>query len=229
MLAARRAQLRDEWVAAVADDGVRVRTEVVEGDPRFRLLAVAQDEDADLIVIGRSGRGGGPGFLHLGSVAEHVAHHTWLPLAVIPEQTMGGVHRIVVGADGSHSADAAIAWCGDVAHASGAEVIAVAIEEPLLEWTPSTSPQNWRRDAERQVARSTAALTERGIPVDVVARSGLHPADGLLEVAAERQADLLVIGTRGMGGFPDLRVGGVTMKVVHRSGLPLVLVPIREE
>jgi nucleotide-binding universal stress UspA family protein len=225
MLAERAEILATQWVRPVEDLGIEVRSRVIEGDPRGSLLAVVDEERPDLVVLGRSGAGGGPGFLHLGSVVEHIAHHADVPLAIIPSGDQTAISRIVLGVDGSDESAAAVRWCADVAAAAGAEVIAVTVEEPVAEWTPSWDDRNWRRDAERDVERWVEPLTSTGVTPDIVASEHLNPADGLLGVASARGADLLVIGTRGAGGFTGLRSGGVAMKVLHRASLPLVLVP----
>jgi len=221
----RNEELDGPWVRSASDAGASIRTSVQVGDPRNVIMAAAASEDASLVVLGRTGRGGGPGFLHLGSVVEHVAHHTRAPLAVVPSTGSAAVNRIVVGVDGSTESLAAVEWCAEFAQMCGATVVAVAVSEPYMEWTASTSPKNWRRDVEQKIARWVAPIAAAGVTVDLVAQRDLHPADGLLGVASARGGDVLVIGTRGVGGFSGLRIGGVAMKVLHRTSLPLVLVP----
>ncbi len=220
-------QLNDAWIRPATDAGAKVRTIAGEGDPRDVVPALAEAEDADLIVLGRTGAGGGPGFLHLGSVVEHVAHHARRPLAVIPSTTPGAIERIVVGVDGSAESAHAVDWCAEVAKICDASVVAITVHEPYLEWTPSSSPDNWRRKMEEQIDDWTAPITSAGITVDRIAKRDLHPADGLLAAASAAGGDVLVIGTRGAGGFLGLRTGGVAMKVVHRASMPVVLVPPR--
>lgn len=225
LLAEREHTLSEDWTAPASRIGAEVNAVVTEGDPRDALLSVAEVEAADLLVLGRTGAGGGPGFLHLGSVVEHAAHHASIPLAVIPPGWSEAGDRIVVGVDGSKESLAAVSWVAEIAPALDATVVAVHVAEPYLEWTPANSPDNWRRDVERHIERWTASLSESGVTVLPVAQRDLHPADGLLGVATARHGDMLVIGTRGVGGFAGLRAGGVALKVLHRASVPLVLVP----
>ena len=225
---AERAQIIDQqWLRPAVEAGVRVRSQIVEGDPRRMLPATAQDGDVDLLVLGRGDQGVKPGFFHLGSVVEHIAHDARQPLAVIPADATAISREIVLGLDGSTAAEAATAWCRETARAVGAHVVAVMVREPILEWTPSWDDQNWRRDTEHDLAKWTAHLTEAGLDVALAPTENLHPVDGLLGIAAGRGADLLVIGTRGAGGFFGLRFGGVAMKMLHRATIPLVMVPPR--
>ena len=226
MLAERAALLAGEWTRGSAEEfGVSIRTEILEGDPRSTLLERVDTDPPDLLVLGRSGRGGGPGFLHLGSVVEHAAHHARYPLVVVPSDGGTAVRRIVLGVDGSEASSAAVSWCAEFAAASGAEVLAVSVREPILEWTPAWDDHNWRRDVEREIETWTKPIAAAGVHVEPLASEHVHPADGLLGVASGRNADLIVLGTRGAGGFAGLRFGGVAMKVLHRTSLPLVLVP----
>lgn len=224
-LAEQQVRLEQDWLGRARDAGLAIDAVVGDGDPRGIVLDTARSAGADLLVLGRTGSGGGPGFLHLGSVVEYAAHHATLPLAVIPAGAPTVVQRVVVGVDGSTESRLALQWAGDVARTSHAEVVAVQVMEPFLEWTPSSSPDNWRRDVERDLEEWAKSLIEDGISVTSVAQRDLHPADGLIGVATARHADLLVVGARGLGGFTNLRAGGVALKVLHRVGLPLVLRP----
>lgn len=221
--------LENEWTRAARDAGVAVETRLIEGDQRDIVASLTGDEPFDLAVLGRSGRGGGPGLIHLGSVVEHAAHHTRCPLAIIPTNVELPVRLIAIGLDGSAESAAAVDWCARFAADVGAAVIALSVDEPVLEWTPSWDDKNWRRTVEHDLEALATPIRSQGVHVEVVAVRDFRPADGLLDVATARGADLLVIGTRGAGGFSGLRVGGVAMKVLHKASIPLVLVPPPEK
>ncbi len=224
LVAERRAALEAAWTTPATETGATVRSIVKDGDPRDTLIETARTEAAELIVVGRDGQAGGPGFLHVGSVAEHLAHHVDCPLAVIPASGTGPIERIVIGIDGSAASQTAVQWCIPVAKAFGAEVVAVTVIEPYPERSAATTLPR-RQRAEYDLAELVTPLTNAGITVQTVVQGDLHPADGLLGTASARGGDLIVVGTRGLGGFSGLRVGGVTMKVLHRATVPLVLVP----
>ena len=67
-------------------------------------------------------------------------------------------------------------------------------------------------------------LHEAGIPTRALV---LHkePVAALTESGIREQVGLVVVGTRGLGGFSGLRLGTTALKVSHQSGLPVVLVP----
>lgn len=223
----RKATLSELRTAPGAHHETKVKSVVVEGDPRNALLAMAEADAADLLVLGRTGAGSGPGFLHLGSVVEHIAHHTSIPLAVIPPGWTGVPKRIVVGVDGSAGSHDALSWVAEIATSLGSTIVVVQVAEPQVEWTAASGPESWRRNVERHIEQWTAPLEKLGVPVLPIAKQDLHPVDGLLGVAAAQHGDLVVVGTRGVGGFPGLGVGGVALKVLHHVGVPMVLVPER--
>ena len=221
-----RARELDAWSGPARLGDLRVRTVVEPGDPRPGILAVAEREDADLVVVGRVGTSAGPGLLRLGSMAEWMAHHADRPTAIVGGAVNLVAQRVLVAVDGSAGSRAAVEWVGTLAERAEVHVIAASVHEPLVEWTPADSPENWRRGLEDQIADDFAApLMKAGVEVDVRALGGLNVADVLLEAAGDERADLVVIGTRGLGGFSGLRAGGVTLKVVHRADRPVVLVP----
>ena len=225
LVAERREEL-ERWTAPVLECGVEVERVVREGDPRDVVPALAGDREVGLLVLGRIGSGGAPGLFHLGSVVEHAAHHTAVPLATIPAGWPAVIERVAVGVDGSPEAGRAVEFVAEIASALNASVDAVHCDEPA---SPLTSDDEvaWRIAAERHLHDWTAAIGEVGVPIVPILQRDVHPADGLLAVAQARRSDVLVIGMRGLGGFTGLRAGGVALKVLHRASMPLVLVPSR--
>jgi len=224
-LFAEREAMVSSWIAPAADEGATVRMVLKEGDPRDVLLREADREGAGVVVLGRTGRSGGPGFLHLGSLVEHAAHHCQRPLAVIPSAVLGPISRIVLGLDGSKESMGARDWCADLAMVTKASVAVVVVQDPGRGWRPKGSVEEWRRNAEQRLDDWLEPLTAAGIETDQVLLTDTHPADGLLSASSAHDGDVLVIGTKGAGGIAGVRVGGVAMKVLHKASVPLVLVP----
>lgn len=223
--AERRSEL-DPWLAPLVERGINMSTHLVFGDPRLVLLTEAARLDADLIVVGRQGLRSEPGFLHLGSVVEYLAHHVTIPLAVISADTSDIPRTVVLGVDGSPNGRDAARWVAEIAPACHPRVIALQVHEPFLEWTPPPDPTDWREEAEREIQDDLAAEPARaGAQVEPYALRGRPPTDGLLDTATRQRADLIVVGTRGAGGFLDLRVGGTALGVLHRADCSVVLVP----
>lgn len=217
-----------EWSGAARLGDISVRTVVERGDPRPGILAVAEREQADLVVVGRVGRSAGPGLFHFGSVAEWLAHHSDLPVAVVGGAVNLVTRSVLVGVDGSNGSLAALRWVHEMRGDADVRVVAASVEQPYLEWSPADSSENWRRVFEAKIRDEYAAeLVDAGVELDVLALAGSNVADLLLEGAKDERVDLVVVGTRGLGGFSGLRVGGVALKVLHRADRPVVFVPSR--
>ncbi len=178
------------------------------------------------MVVGRVGSSAGPGLLHIGSMTEWLAHHADLPVAVIGGAVNLTTRSVLVGADGSKGSRAAAQWVLELRGDADVRIVAASVEPPYPEWTPADSPDNWRRRLERQIRDDYAAeLVGAGVEITTLALSGSNVADALLQAAEDERTDLVVVGTRGIGGFSGLQVGGVALKTLHRADRPVVLVP----
>ncbi len=197
---------------------------VVDGQSADALVAACEDHDADLLVVGGRGAGGFP-HLHLGSVAHHLTHHTTLPLAIIATTAAEPVSRIVVGCDGSAGSAAAVDFVGEVAVALGVPVTAVYAFEPVVEWVSEDDPSSWRHRAEVEVRGWTAAITRTGVDVEVDVERDAHPVAAIARRLKAEPGTVAVVGTRGLGGFPGLRLGRVPLQLVHGTGAAVVMVP----
>lgn len=185
---------------------------------------------ADLLVIGARGLGGFKGLL-LGSVSQACLHHAECPVAIVRDRVRppsAGPERIVVGVDGSAGSDAALAWALDEARARSATVDAViGWKIPFVTGYPyevdiDASPfEDAARTAlEEAIGRAdTSGLVQAVNPIAIPGGG----AAAVLEVA--ERADLLVAGTRGVGGFSGMLVGSVSHHLAHHATCPVVIVP----
>ena len=142
---------------------------------------------------------------------------------------------IVVGVDGSDPSRSALRWALAEARLRGARLVAVHAWsyvpslpadslDPML-MTPDFN-EALERDARQFVEREVEEIREAAEGVEIEGRALEGPAATVLAEAA-RGADLLVLGTRGHGGFAGLLLGSVSQQVAHHAPCPLVLVPHR--
>ena len=133
------------------------------------------------------------------------------------------MERIVVGVDGSDESLVALDWALSEAKVRGAALEVVHTYMPnLSEAAVGTEPSP--REAEellRKMVEPTAGAYP-GVPVTALAVEG-PSARTLLDTAAG--ATLLVVGSRGRGGFAGLMLGSVSQQVVHHATCPVVIVP----
>ena len=139
--------------------------------------------------------------------------------------------RIVVGLDGSDGAAAARDWCAVIAPLLDAEVVAVhVLDLSPLYFGPATIAALQPPIAEvneirrQQLADWAAPLAAAGVPCRTELVDG-RPAAALERVADVEDADLVVVGRRGQGGFAELVMGSVPHALADHSVRPLVIVP----
>ena len=142
---------------------------------------------------------------------------------------------IIVGVDGSHGAHRALDWAMREAAACHAPLTVVAVHEVAASgWTgnpiilPADEPE---LDKTRQAAKEAVAKVATGLGQTQPASVTVHAVNGFAAeelLNASRDADLVVVGFRGTGGFARLVLGSVSNKVVHHAHCPVVVVPEAE-
>ncbi len=138
--------------------------------------------------------------------------------------------QIVVGVDDSTGARAALRWAIEQAKLSGAPVKAVHAYDFHVAWLddPGIHLDEWRGRAEAQArARLDEVISEvtggsQEVVVSLVTVEG--PATPTL-LDASTDAHLLVVGSRGRGGFAGLLLGSVSQHCVEHARCPVVVVP----
>ena len=194
--------------AAAAAPDVTVTTEITPGAPGAVLLAASAEAGA--LVVGSRGLGGF-GALLLGSVSTQLASYARCPVVVVREaQAPEG--PVVVGVDGSAPAEAAVGFAFAEAAARGASVVAVhGGDEKDGGYT------------RHLLAEALGGWAARYAEVDYTTRFVAEkPAKAL--VAASEEAGLLVVGSRGRGGFKGLLLGSVSQAAVQYARCPVAVV-----
>lgn len=132
---------------------------------------------------------------------------------------------IVVGVDGSAASIEALRWAAGTADATGAELAAVTCWDYPPSYGMSAGYGDWNpaADARSIVDQAiTAAFPEpRADTIRTTVTQG-HPAEILIE--ASRNADMLVVGSRGRGGFVGLLLGSVSAYCAEHALCPVVVV-----
>jgi hypothetical protein len=220
-------------LAREARPGLEVRALQMPDSPVQSLLAAG--ENADVLVLGSRGVEGFRGLL-LGSTTMHVAPYAQCPVVVVHSGMEGGVPieefaassgnrgQVVLGYDGSSASNRAAAFAFRHAEAIGCGVVAVSVEpgrgEPATE---AIDPENATPGSDTSAFHSPVIVTAAafpGVPVSFVSGTG-RPAEVLLSEAVG--AELLVVGSRGSGGFAGLIMGSVTQKVLAHADCPVAV------
>lgn len=132
--------------------------------------------------------------------------------------------KIIVGIDGSQTSKEALRWAVRLGAALNYEVEAItAWEFPVIvtmagggvlpgTWVPEDDAREVLQSAIREVAPNIKGTIAEG-----------HPAHVMIE--ASKRADILVIGSRGLGGFRGALLGSVSTAVTQHAGCPVFVVP----
>ncbi|MEU3255116.1 universal stress protein [Streptomyces sp. NPDC006997] len=193
---------------------VTVTEAMVPGDTVSVLEA--ESRSAELLVVGARGMGGVMGVL-LGSTAAALAAHCRCPLMVAREDS-ADAGPVVLCVDGSPAGAKAVGFAFAEAALRGAEIVAVHA------WLPDYAPAGVGVEGpERLLAQALAGHAERypDIPVRREVASG-ETREVLIE--ASRNAQLVVVGARGRGGFTGLLLGSVSQALLHHAHSSVVVV-----
>lgn len=214
---------------ALAEDtaaGIEVETSLYNSPPIPLLLDLS--EQARMIVLGTRGRGALRSAL-LGSVTTGVVTHARCPVVVIPTPTVPDEDgQIVVGVDGSANSVPAVEAAFTEASLRGAPLVAVHawsdIDFDTLPVAVEALP--WSAVAESEeaaLAESLAGMQERFPDVEVTRVVVQDNAVDQL-IARSRDAQLVVVGSHGRGGFRGMLLGSTSRALLHRSERPLMVV-----
>jgi nucleotide-binding universal stress UspA family protein len=226
-------------VAHAQERGVGARGVVERGDAAEVLTK--QSETASGLVLGRRGRHGVCG--RMGSVSAAAAAHTQCPVVVLPDRRRPEAQdpragarpfadRVVVGVDRLVTHHPAIVAAARYAqrHDRGLALLTVV---PDVTTTPTGAVdldrairEHFLEPARTMVDEVAEAIRSRypDLPVKTFVLFGI-PRKQLVE--ASRSAELVVMGSRGYGGFRELLVGSVSQAVPHEGESPVMIVPTR--
>lgn len=199
--------------------------------PAHALHAMAEAEDACLVVVGSSHTGRTRRVLP-GSTGERLIHGSPCSVAVVPKdyrKHAEPIRRVGVAYNGTPEARAAVFTAAELARGLGAELVVIGVADattygaPALMGGPSVA--SLRVDVDRHVQAILDELVGE-LPPDVTAttkRLTGEPAELLAAYSA--QVDLLVLGSRGYGPLQSVLAGGVSGRVMRDAQCPVIIIP----
>ncbi|MET7471518.1 universal stress protein [Micromonospora sp. NPDC005222] len=181
------------------------------GGEGLRLAELADEKQADVLLLGSRGLGGARAVL--GSVSDMAVHYSPRPVLVVPHPLLTDEYDalaagpVVVGWDASAGSEAALAAARRLFPER--EIVLVAVDGDEGD-TPETS--------DGQPLTTVRVHAGGGAP-------GRAVAEALSTVAAERKASLVVVGSRGRTAVRKILLGSVAMATLHRAHRPVLVVP----
>ena len=204
-----------------------VRTEVQRSAVAATLINASRN--AQMVVVGSRGMGG-IGRVVLGSVSSGLVHHAHCPVAIVHESEAHEPDRtspVLLGIDGSSASEAATELAFDEASRRGVDLVALHAWSdvgvfPILgmDW------HQYEDEGHQVLAERLAGWQERYPDVQVRRRVVCdQPARWLLEES--EHAQLVVVGSRGRGGFKGMLLGSVSTAVAQGAKAPVLVVRSR--
>ncbi|MEU3020140.1 MULTISPECIES: universal stress protein [unclassified Nocardiopsis] len=220
-----------DWTSRLFPE-LSVQTRLSHARPADALVAEASAPDAVAVVVGSRGLSG-IAAAFVGSVGIELAARSPVPVVVLPRDhaSAHGVRsRVIVGVDGSGPSRHAMEFAFSQAAFADADLVAVSAWQPLVAFAAATGPippelfddataaEAARHALEEELADLRLLHPEVRVHTRVVRA---HPVVALLEEATP--ADLIVVGSRGRGGFRGLLLGSVSHSVLHGARGPVAI------
>lgn len=139
--------------------------------------------------------------------------------------------KILVPTDGSDLSAQAVAAAVDFARGSGAEIVALSVAEPYLVASAESAMaidvgaemEQRRQAAQQNVDRVAQAAQAAGVPCSTVTAVSPVPHEEIINVATERNCDLIFIASHGRRGLSRLFAGSVAQNLLAHSSIPVLV------
>jgi nucleotide-binding universal stress UspA family protein len=224
----------ERFADRAADAGVEATTAFLDatGATHDGILTYADDRDADLVVVGTTGRTG-VDRLVVGSVAERTLRDATVPVLTVHADAPvdPDVQRVVVPTDGSDPASRAADHAVGLAATTDADLHAVHVVDTgvVHAGVDSEAVVEALEAAGREALdRVVTTAEEAGVTAHTDVRRG-RPHEAILDYATEVDADLVAMGTHGRTGIQRVLLGSVTERVVRTAEMPVLGVSMDDD
>jgi nucleotide-binding universal stress UspA family protein len=215
---------------------VSVTTRILDGDAADELISYAEKSNVSLIIMCSHGRSGAAAWA-MGTVAERVIRLSGKPVLLVMARTFGSkaeaeriLGKILVPLDGSAIAEASLPYVADVASKLGSKVTLLEVIDPGLHThsvggvdyvlLPKQEVESLKKRAKDYLADAARKL--KGIKVTTRVMTGQAAKE--IVRTAEKNRQMIVIGSHGGSAVSRWFAGSVTHKVLHSSRMPILLV-----
>ena len=214
-----------EEVAEIAStEGVEIVTDVRHGSVYKNIVDEAENENCDLIVMGRRGLRRVERMM-MGSVTSRVIGHTHKDVLIVPRDASIGWKNILLASDGSEHSMVAMEHAMNFARSYGGNITALSVVDVtdefytqaphLLEKMVANAKENLD-----EIIKKTESLD---IKIETAVREG-NTYEKIVDLADEKSADIIFMGSHGRTGLNKLLMGSVTEKVIGHASCPVMVV-----
>jgi nucleotide-binding universal stress UspA family protein len=201
-------------------------TNVEQGEAYERIVDIAEAENCDIIVMGRRGRHRLERAL-MGGVTAQVIGHSKKDVLVVPRDAVLGWKNILLATDGSKYSEAAADHAIDFAKSYGSKLSVISVVNVTEEFY-ALAPDA----VDKMILKSRTMLDgirekaeSAGMAVETFVKEG-EPHSKIVELANEKKADVIFMGSHGRTGITRILMGAVTERVIGKSSCPVLVVRI---
>jgi nucleotide-binding universal stress UspA family protein len=208
----------------IADsEDLHILTNLQQGEPYEQIVRVADEENCDLIIMGRRGINNLEREL-MGSVTARVIGHTGKDVLVIPEQGSLAWDNILLATDGSASCDNALARSLEISQERGSKLVAVSVVYTNDEFYAlgQSVVKGLYLEADKALDKVKSWAGDLGVQAETFIKEG-EPHLAIVDLAAEQASDLVVMGSHGRKGLTRLLMGSVTERVIGYTECPVLV------
>lgn len=203
----------DGWQREAAQRGLELEVHLKTGIQAYtEILAVADDIQPNLIIMGRRGKSGLERLL-VGSVTARVIGHTPYKVLVAPRDTVLSFEKILLASDGSPASQAAFQEALSIAQKTGGQLILITAAYGELD--PKRAKALIKELAEKAKGREVPLISFT---------PGGRPEEAIIKLATAKKIDLIIMGSHGRTGLKRLFMGSVAERVVGQATCPVLVV-----
>jgi nucleotide-binding universal stress UspA family protein len=209
----------------IADhEDVHILTNMTQGEPYDKIVHVAEDENCDLIIMGRRGTHQLEREL-VGSVTARVIGYTPKDVLVVPDGTRLTRKNILLATDGSPSCEAAVDRAIEIAKEQSAKLTAISVvytNDEYLALAPGIV-EDLIGKAKEKLAIITEKGQEAGLEINAIVKEG-EAYEAITTMAQHNNVDLIVMGSHGKKSIQRLLMGSVTERTIGYAACPVLVI-----
>jgi len=204
-------------------EGISILTNLEQGEPYEQIVQVAEEENCDLIIMGRRGKNKMEREL-MGSVTARVIGHTSKDVLVTPEAGKLSWENILLATDGSTCCDNALARALEIAQERKVKLNAVSVVYTNDEFYAIGQEvvKELYQEADKVLDKVRKWGGDLGVQTELFVRDG-EPHQAINAMAAEISATLIIMGSHGRKGLTRFLMGSVTERVIGYADCPVLI------
>jgi nucleotide-binding universal stress UspA family protein len=214
-----------EEARKIADhEDVHILTNMAQGEPHEKIVYVAEDENCDLIVMGRRGTHQLEREL-VGSVTARVIGYTQKDVLVVPDGTKLSRKNLLLATDGSPSCEDAVDRAIELARDQAANLTAISVvytNDEYMALAPGIVDELITK-AKEKLGRIEQKASAAGVKISSVVKEG-EAYEAITNLARENDIDMIIMGSHGKKGLQRLLMGSVTERTIGYALCPVLVV-----